>query len=771
MKPNLQFNLHKEASLLRDEATAKQAQEKFAIWRAVSAPALDQVPEQYKVESEVSSADYEFSAKAFLVTLLSAVSSRDSLTGTFYMNNQEICFTIPGSKSLRFRLDDLKFVLLRSYLHLETGIEFYLSSHRSYFFDFTPRDRQLILTKLSRLTLPNLAILQTNPAKDCISAFTERWREGQLSNYEYLILVNLLSGRSFNDLSQYPIFPWVLSNYESETLDLNDSANFRDLSSPLGALNQSRWDKIAMTLAELPPTDPDKYSFFRQHYSNPFYVCLYLIRIEPFTSIHIALCDKKFDKADRLFYSIARSYAAVTGALADFRELIPEFFTMPDFLVNHNDFDLGVAGADEPINDVILPPWAHGSAHEFIEIHRQALESPFVSSHLHEWINLIFGYKQTGPAAVEAKNTFHRSCYQNSITAEIRSDPDLLAEVQEVARNVGIVPRQIFDHPHPEKSLLSLIPTLSLYRLEVLHTFPALPRAICISANVLYLVDAECGVWWMRLSRKAILPLRIGSIHPYVTNRAETLPRSFLMLPDIGRFVATSSWDSSFHVFKIDPSNVVHVDSIRQKFSFLQTLTAGGSSFLLTSWRDSSIRLSDLSVPGTRYLYRITPHLTSIVDIDASPDARIIVSLDKSRKCVLSMLYTGKYIRSFGVDGSDVLEKVMLFSSGFIVVLSKIELPDVRKAIVRLYGLDTQKLAQVEFDDQVLDWTKAEFCCALDCIMISFVSKRCVFLEIPRLRMMLDIVTDEPFVMVKFCRAMDEFVAVAPDGKLWTFGV
>ena len=34
-------------------------------------------------------------------------------------------------------------------------------------------------------------------------------------------------GRSFNDLAQWPVFPWVLSNYVSASLDLHDPANFR----------------------------------------------------------------------------------------------------------------------------------------------------------------------------------------------------------------------------------------------------------------------------------------------------------------------------------------------------------------------------------------------------------------------------------------------------------------------------------------------------------------------------------------------------------------
>jgi len=48
----------------------------------------------------------------------------------------------------------------------------------------------------------------------------------------------------------------------------------------------------------------------------------------------------------------------------------------------------------------MLPPWAKGSAREFISKHREALESDYVSENLHHWIDLIFGYKQRGKVGI-----------------------------------------------------------------------------------------------------------------------------------------------------------------------------------------------------------------------------------------------------------------------------------------------------------------------------------------------------------------------------------
>lgn len=108
-----------------------------------------------------------------------------------------------------------------------------------------------------------------------------------------------------------------------------------------------------------------------------------------------------------MFHSVGDAWTSASrNNMADVKELIPEFFTLPEMFENTNHFDLGVKQNGIPVNNVLLPPWCHGDSREFVRLHRQALESDYVSSHLHEWIDLIFGYKQNGEEAVKVGDAF-----------------------------------------------------------------------------------------------------------------------------------------------------------------------------------------------------------------------------------------------------------------------------------------------------------------------------------------------------------------------------
>uniref|UniRef100_A0A2K6LW53 Neurobeachin like 1 n=1 Tax=Rhinopithecus bieti TaxID=61621 RepID=A0A2K6LW53_RHIBE len=169
-------------------------------------------------------------------------------------------------------------------------------------------------------------------------------------------------------------FPWILQDYTSEELDLNNPAVFRDLSKPIGVVNEKNAKAMREKYEnfEDPMGTIDKFHY-GTHYSNSAGVMHYLIRVEPFTTLHIQLQSGRFDCADRQFHSIPATWQALMDNPYDVKELIPEFFYFPEFLENQNQFNLGrLQVSRELVNDVILPKWAK-SAEDFIYKHRKAL--------------------------------------------------------------------------------------------------------------------------------------------------------------------------------------------------------------------------------------------------------------------------------------------------------------------------------------------------------------------------------------------------------------
>ncbi|XP_040570676.1 WD repeat and FYVE domain-containing protein 3 isoform X2 [Lepeophtheirus salmonis] len=289
------------------------------------------------------------------------------------------------------------------------------------------------------------------------TSVTQRWVRGEITNFQYLMALNTLAGRSYNDLMQYPVFPWVLSDYKSDELDLSNPKSFRNLSKPMGAQTDHRLEQFMRRYSEWedPHTDSPPYHY-GTHYSSAMIVSSYMVRCEPFTQHFLHLQGGHFDLPDRMFHSVEEAWdSASRNNMADVRELIPEFFYLPDLFVNHNHFELGTKQNGQVLDDVILPPWAKGSPEEFIRLHREALESDYVSTHLHEWIDLIFGFKQSGPSAIESINVFHHLFYEGSVDIFAIEDPLQRNATIGFINNFGQIPKNLFKKPHPSKKINS----------------------------------------------------------------------------------------------------------------------------------------------------------------------------------------------------------------------------------------------------------------------------------------------------------------------------
>ena len=286
---------------------------------------------------------------------------------------------------------------------------------------------------------------------------TGQWVKGSLSNYDYLMFLNQQGGRSFQDLTQYPVFPWILADHTSRSIDLRDERVYRDLSKPIGALNPTRLETFRRRMREMPKEMGAPF-LYGTHYSSPGYVLYYLVRRAP--QYQLKLQNGRFDQPDRLFVSVGASWDSVLNGPADVKELIPEFYTteltasssskVGDFLVNELGLDMGVRQNGREVDDVELPAWAK-TPKEYVAKMRQALESEYVSAHLHEWVDLIFGYKQTGDEAVNADNLFYYLTYEGAVDLDAITDPVERRSLESQINEFGQTPKKIFDRPHPQR--------------------------------------------------------------------------------------------------------------------------------------------------------------------------------------------------------------------------------------------------------------------------------------------------------------------------------
>ncbi|XP_058086926.1 protein SPIRRIG [Magnolia sinica] len=365
-----------------------------------------------------------------------------------------------------WKLDSVHEILKRDYQLRPVAVEIFSMDGCNDLLVFHKKEREEVFKNLVAMNLPRNSMLDTTISgsvkqesnegsrlfKIMAKSFSKRWQNGEISNFQYLMHLNTLAGRGYSDLTQYPVFPWVLADYESDSLDLTDPKTFRKLDKPMGCQTPEGEDEFIKRYESWDEPDVPKFHY-GSHYSSAGIVLFYLLRLPPFSTENLKLQGGQFDHADRLFNSVRDTWlsAAGKGNTSDVKELIPEFFYMPEFLENRFNLDLGEKQSGEKVGDVVLPPWAKGSTREFIRKHREALESDFVSENLHHWIDLIFGYKQRGKAAEDAVNVFYHYTYEGSVDIDAVSDPAMKAAILAQINHFGQTPKQLFLKPHVKR--------------------------------------------------------------------------------------------------------------------------------------------------------------------------------------------------------------------------------------------------------------------------------------------------------------------------------
>ena len=119
------------------------------------------------------------------------------------------------------------------------------------------------------------------------------------------------------------------------------------------------------------------------------------------------------------------------------RELIPEFFYLPEMFINTNKLNLGFQEDGQEVNDVITP--CNNNPYDFTMMMRNTLENDELSNKINNWIDIIFGFKSKGKDAENANNLFTASSYQEDIDLKKSTNKESLLRLVEF----GLIPNQI----------------------------------------------------------------------------------------------------------------------------------------------------------------------------------------------------------------------------------------------------------------------------------------------------------------------------------------
>ena len=481
--------------------------------------------------------------------------SKNSHENKHKKNNKNKCFNsiFSGCNKekyfyLKIDINNIKLMFDRIYNYKNNAIEIFLFNGKNYYFNFLNEENKEKIKKLFQFnsnfiiqeinSILNKKIFcylniifykiyyhfnnndEINNEKNLLNFFTNSWKNFNITNFHYIMLLNIFSNRSYLDLYQYPVFPWVIFNTNKET-NINNNSNdefiikkedetssiyYRPLNQSIGNIifnNTNRRELFIDTYLilkeelEIENEEKDeeklyiknskvsKLYFFNTNYSNPVYTSYYLIRLFPFTFLSIELQGGKFDTIFRLFTEYKQSCMNALYQKSDIRELIPEFYFLPEMFKNINNIDFKDKEIKKKENiknfDVILFQidkkfldshnnyqnkifneninyFDNDNFFNFVLFLSKKFESKFISDNLNNWINLIFGPHQKFTKKLDKNNKenfvlniFRPESYldnPNNIEQNERLNEILLLQSQEF----GLIPLQIFNKDPQKKT-------------------------------------------------------------------------------------------------------------------------------------------------------------------------------------------------------------------------------------------------------------------------------------------------------------------------------
>ena len=358
--------------------------------------------------------------------------------------SQECDYSTRNKKLYIFKREITE-IINRRFLYSFQACEIYLKNGKSYYFNFYSEDKKIKFISLFAENSFTIKIISDLKSEFKNKGFTNKWLNNQISTLAYLLFINKYSCRSYNDINQYPIFPWLIIYGDRE----------RDLRYTITAQDED----TRMMLKEKYPFSSNHFPYhYTTHYSNSSFLIYYLIRINPFTDNQIKLQVNKFDAPNRQFNSLDE-ILHILYTTKQPREVIPEFFMSTEFFYNYNCNYFGAKLDNILVNDLINKK-NFSTPLEYVLNNEVLIESPKFKSQINFFFDNIFGTGQMG--GCEKCNTYDKYCYQEMIdlNEKIKKYKENKLTYEEIKLKItrksnkiisfGQTPFKLFEDIHPQ---------------------------------------------------------------------------------------------------------------------------------------------------------------------------------------------------------------------------------------------------------------------------------------------------------------------------------
>ena len=648
-----------------------------------------------------------------------------------YIFTSEKTDRIEKNKKIFFYYSTIKNYIYKNYLFQFQAIEFYLKDGKSYLFNLITNNnfekiKSILETKIK------------NKSKK-ITKYQNLWKEYSISTYEYLCKINDLSSRSYNNSSQYPIFPWVINNIDTifennpnnnlekllkgvENKQNEENSGFRIFKYPISIQDEEKRTNVQIRYS----LNDEEFKFHHYcHYSTSSYIYYYLMRMNPFTNCLIKLQGNEHENVNRMFLSIEKTQLSL-GFSNDNRELIPEIFSKIEQFINLNCSYFGKI-QNFLIDDLIPIDYINrvknaninNILEQFVELillNNKILNSNLINcseNSISNWIDNVFGKYQF----IEDKNerekrlntfpptSYKQICcldklYNNYLEAKNKNDNEnknkLFNEIKEIINlliNFGIMPDIIFKNIHPIRinrvinNLEYNIPNVDKYLTNDKFLFYCHDKIFLLNRNQYFYIINKIND---KKEKKLISPFQYNDNQIY-QNLRYVINFSIENLAIICKYK-----DNSFRIKNLQNDKEIkilcedYVNSI---------MVSGKKKLILIGLKNGKLEKYSYENEKLKYIDSILAHFNPIEIIEINTRLNIIITSDSDNIILIRKLYDFELLTEIKIPNDYEIKLIKISSINLIYVLCNyLNRKKVTKSIIFGYTLNGIKFTERIFE-------------------------------------------------------------------------